>query len=193
MELLVFGLRLLVGAVLIGASFPKFADLDGFRLVVADYDVLAPAAVPFAAVAVPIAEAATGTALIFGIAPRAAAVGAAVLVAGFTAVILRNLFRGRTIACGCLGSLGNEKISWSLVVRDVALVAFASLVAARASHPLAVWTPIEAAPRGDVRARDALAVAVAVFALLVTAVLTGFMRRIDTIGRKFDHQAEDRA
>ena len=58
------------------------------------------------------------------------AVGAVVLLAMLTAVVV-NLARGRTPACHCFGRLSRDAIDWSTVARNGLLASLAGYVAAR--------------------------------------------------------------
>lgn len=85
------------------------------------------------AVVVPIVELATAIALL--VAPRSGAVAAIVLLAAFTAVLVRTIRSGRGVSCGCLGSLSDEPVTWTTVLRNGALAVMAVVVAAATSGP----------------------------------------------------------
>ena len=131
-------------AVLLGAaSGRKLRDLDGFRLLVADYRllpswVLRPVALFVAGV--------EGTlALLWLVAPWSsdvvglAAIGTAALLLIYAAAIAANLYRGRSwIDCGCGGG---GMLSWTMVVRNAVLAAFAVAPVAIAPEP-ATWADL---------------------------------------------------
>ena len=71
------------------------------------------------AVAVPAVELATAGSLV--VAPRWGGFAAVALLAAFTGVIVGALRSGRSVSCGCLGSLSRRPLGWSAVVRNGAL------------------------------------------------------------------------
>lgn len=61
----------------------------------------------------------TATALVTN--PRLGAGLALVLLAAFTAVIIRTIRAGLVVSCGCLGSIDRRPVSWDAVARNGAL------------------------------------------------------------------------
>src|SRR4051794_32444534 len=88
------------------------------------------ALVPPLAFAVPIVELVLAVALWIPPLRVPAAVAAALLFAAFTGVVANTLRLGRRVHCGCFGDLGRSEITIWTLVRNVALVAAAILVAA---------------------------------------------------------------
>jgi len=119
-------LRVALGALFLWAAATKLPDMAAFALDVANYRVLPPALVPYAAAAVVGIEVVAGIALLTGVLAKPAAVLAAVLLVAFTAFLVQALLRGIDLRCGCFG--GNEPASWWTVARDLALLAAAVAV-----------------------------------------------------------------
>ena len=136
------GLRLALGLLFLWAAVSKVPDLAAFAQDVANYRIVPPALVPYAAAAVVGIEIVTGIALVTGIAARPAAILASILLIAFTAFLAQALLRGIDLRCGCFGT--NEAASWWTVLRDLLLVAAALAVArlgdrrARQDSPLTV-------------------------------------------------------
>jgi hypothetical protein len=83
--------------------------------------------------AVPVVELAVATALLA--APRAGAVGALVLLAGFTVVLARGVALGVDVSCGCFGAASSAPVTPVTLLRTLFLVAAASCAAVLASGP----------------------------------------------------------
>jgi uncharacterized membrane protein YphA (DoxX/SURF4 family) len=86
----------------------------------------------------PPVEVASGVLLALGLGIRPVAALLALFLVGFSAAIAINLLRGRTIDCGCFGPVGNRRITWLTVGRNLVLVAMAVQVAAVAPTSLAL-------------------------------------------------------
>ena len=127
MKRVVLACRLFTGAVFVFAAATKLPDLRAFAETIANYRVF-PAAVvgPMAAMAVGI-EMITGLALIAGLFIRPAAMLASCMLVLFVAFLAQALLRGIDLRCGCFG--GDEIATWGTVVRDLALLVPAMLVA----------------------------------------------------------------
>jgi putative oxidoreductase len=124
------GARLVLGALFLWASTTKVPDMAAFAESVANYRIAPPALVPALASAVVGIEMLAGVALLANVWARAAAWVIAALLAGFTVGLTSALVRGIDLACGCFG--GNDPATWWTVLRDVALLALAVLVASTA-------------------------------------------------------------
>lgn len=127
-------LRLLLGGLLLLAGITKLTDRAGFRQAVAEYDVL-PRQLerPFAA-ALPWLETSLGVLLLLGLGTTLAASLATPLFLGFGIAIGVNLLRGRHVDCHCFGSVHSEQIGWPVLLRSIALVLAALVVALGASR-----------------------------------------------------------
>ena len=116
------GLALLFGV----AAGHKLADRARFLAVLGNYDLVPAGLVPLAGMAIVAAEAAAALLLTL---PPVRAHGACVavaLLAAYALAIAINLLRGRTrIDCGCLGFGRHDRIAWTLVARNLALIALA--------------------------------------------------------------------
>jgi len=121
--------RLFLAGVFLWAAVTKLPDMAAFATGVANYRLLPPALVPWAASAVVGVEVAVGLALLTGLWLRPAALAAAGLLALFTAGLTQALLRGIDLSCGCFG--GNEPATWLTVARDVAMLVPAAVLAWR--------------------------------------------------------------
>lgn len=156
------GLALLFGV----SAAHKLADRQRFLAVLKNYDLMPERLVPLAGAAVVAAEVVAIPMLVL---PPTRALGAylsVALLAAYALAIAVNLLRGRTrIDCGCFGFGRHDHIAWTMVVRNLALVALA----------LALLLP--ASQRGLV-ALDALTVGAS---LVVIAVLAATFIRLGTL------------
>ena len=127
-------LRLVLGVLLLLAGVTKLVDRARFREAVADYDIL-PSRLerPFAAL-LPWLETTLGVLLLLGLGTTAAAALAAPLFLSFALAIGINLWRGRNFDCHCFGSVQNERIGWPALLRSIALVLAALVVAVGTSR-----------------------------------------------------------
>lgn len=127
-------LRLVLGGLLLLAGGSKLADRAAFRAAVAEYRVL-PARLEAAfAAALPWIETALGALLLLGLGTAVAAALAAPLFLSFGAAISVNLARGRRFDCHCFGAVQRDPIGWPALLRSIALVTAAIVVAVGASR-----------------------------------------------------------
>jgi peroxiredoxin len=82
------------------------------------------------AVALPAIELLIAGALLPAASAPYAAVAATLLLAAFSFAIARVLIRGEEVECNCFGSLGDDRITRSTLVRDLVLLVPATLIAA---------------------------------------------------------------
>jgi putative oxidoreductase len=133
--LLAMAMRLALGGLFVVAGLLKLRDPAGFAQEIVNYD-LAPVLAPYLAIALPAVEVVAGLALI-AFPPawrRAGAVTVAGLMLMFLVATLVVIARGVNIECGCFGT-GSGPVGWSTVLRDLALLGLAVLLAAPAPSP----------------------------------------------------------
>ena len=127
-------LRLVLGGLLLLAGGSKLADRAAFRGAVAEYKVLpSELETPFATV-LPWLETALGVLLLLGLGTTVAAALAAPLFLSFGIAIGVNLARGRRFDCHCFGAVQRDPIGWPTLLRSIALVTAAIVVAVGASR-----------------------------------------------------------
>jgi uncharacterized membrane protein YphA (DoxX/SURF4 family) len=115
--------RLIVGMVFIVASWNKMLDPAGFAKLVHAYKLLPlPLVNPFAVV-LPWIEFVAGVLLILGAFPRSAATVSALLTIMFIVAISLTMIRGLSIDCGCFSLESGSEVGWSLLLRDIVLLA----------------------------------------------------------------------
>ena len=117
--------RVGLGGLLIVAGLLKARAPGAFATEIANYQ-LWPAVAPYVAATLPMIELGLGAALIA--APRAwrraAGLGAALLLVGFTLAVGSVYFRGLNIDCGCFGT-GGGPITFVTILRNLALLGVA--------------------------------------------------------------------
>lgn len=173
LELAVVGIRFFLGFLLIAAALPKLADRKRFASALAEYRVLPGSLINRSATAVPIAEVAVGSALIFGITLPVAATVAAALFAAFAVAVSVNLALNKRVDCGCGIGGGSRPLSWILVAEDVLLCVLSVWLAGAAGSPLTAWP---AAESSLVSRADGLAMAVVAGAVLLGGLILGQLR-----------------
>ena len=108
-NLVLLALRLVLAAVLIVAGVAKLADRTGTATALRDFQL--PAAwVPAVALSLPLAEIATGLALLPAASAPYAALAALGLVCVLSVAVGVNLLRGRTPDCHCFGRINSEPV-----------------------------------------------------------------------------------
>lgn len=122
---------LMLAAVLATAGVAKLRDRHRAREAISGFGVPASFAAPLALV-VPVAELAAALALVAGPARAWGALGALVLLVGFSLAIAWNLARGRSPDCHCFGRLHSSPAGPRTLGRNAALIALAGLVASNA-------------------------------------------------------------
>lgn len=81
------------------------------------------------AAVLPFAESVVGALLVAQFERRIVALVAAVLLVGFTILLVVRLVQGRRPPCACFGALSTKAIGWSNVARNGVLLALAAVVA----------------------------------------------------------------
>ena len=119
-------LRLGLGGLMVWAGQAKLHDPAAFAEEIGNYRLL-PMVAPLVSVTLPMIELFAGLALF---APRGPwRLGAALLNLGllamFTVAVTSTRLRGIDLSCGCFGT-AQSPVTWLTVVRDLALVAWAS-------------------------------------------------------------------
>ncbi|MFC3440619.1 MauE/DoxX family redox-associated membrane protein [Sphingobium rhizovicinum] len=127
--LALFGLTvsIAVGLLFLAAGIAQWRHRALLSGVIANYRLLPAALVAPAATALPLAEVATGAALLIGLHPLAVVAAMALLLL-FAGAMAINIVRGRShIDCGCGHGALRHPIGWPLVARNIALAALLGL------------------------------------------------------------------
>ncbi|OBA70169.1 hypothetical protein A5641_14265 [Mycobacterium sp. 1554424.7] len=128
--------RLLLGGIFAIAALAKLTDRDGVRRAVTAFGVPRAAAAPvgWALVATEL-----GIAALVAARPRIGAAAALIALAGFSAVVLASLARGRRVDCHCFGRLSAGPLGWPTLARNGFFAALAAYVALDGRF---AWTPM---------------------------------------------------
>lgn len=125
-------LRFLLALVFGGAAISKLQNAEEFHGVVRNFRLLPRAVDGPVAFALPWIELGIAASLVTGLGLTYAGLAAGALLLVFAAAIAINIVRGRTeIDCGCFRHGLRQRLSWSLIVRNVTLCAAALWVAAQ--------------------------------------------------------------
>jgi putative oxidoreductase len=114
-------LRIILGGLFMWAAFTKVPNMGLFAEQTAAYRLLPPGLVSVFAVCLVGVEILSGTLMVLGIAVRACAAVAMLMLGAFILALLQSLLRGIDLSCGCFG--GSDPASWWTVGRDVLLLA----------------------------------------------------------------------
>jgi uncharacterized membrane protein YphA (DoxX/SURF4 family) len=130
---------LLLDVVFATAAVAKLREPAVFAGVVEQYGLLPRAAIRPFAYALPAIELAAALGLLLPVSRAPAAAVLILMLLGFAAVMAINLARGRSdIDCGCFIGVQKQRISWTLVVRNLVLAGFGlALLAEGTGRPLA--------------------------------------------------------
>jgi len=133
----------LLAAVFFAAGISKLRALETFEGVVQNFRLLPERLVAPAAYTLPIVEVAVAAALLVPVSRSYGALAAVGLIGVFTVAVAINLLRGRReIDCGCFNSELKQRLSWWLVLRNLALAGLAWwLAGAAVSTSAASWVP----------------------------------------------------
>lgn len=115
-------IRIVIGFTFIISGLLKLFSLNYFTEIVYSMHVLPIFFVPYFAILLPIIEYVLGAFLIFGLSVKLTAKCIILLLISFTIVISINLIKGNLIDCGCFGNILQEKIGWSLLLREVIIL-----------------------------------------------------------------------
>ena len=128
-------LRLVLGAVVLGAGLLKVGHLETSARSVRAYQLLPYDVAGYLGYGLPVLEAAIGVLLVLGLFTRFSAVVAGLLMAVFIVGIASAWARGLSIDCGCFGKGGTIEPSQTQypqeIARDVGLLACAAWLALR--------------------------------------------------------------
>jgi uncharacterized membrane protein YphA (DoxX/SURF4 family)/thiol-disulfide isomerase/thioredoxin len=164
--------RIVLVGVFALAGVTKLMNLAGSREAVEGFGV-PPRLARSIGSALPFAEIAVAVALLPTASARWAAIGAALLLAGFSAGVARALSQGLAPDCNCFGQVASEPVSARTLVRNGVLAALALLIAiAGPGSALSSWTTSRSAA-------DILAALATVTAAVLATVL--YARRGATI------------
>jgi thiol-disulfide isomerase/thioredoxin len=122
----VLAARLLLGGMFVVAALAKLADRGGVQRAVMAFGVPR-AAAAFVGSAMIAAEFSIA-ALLVGPWINVGAVAALIALAGFSAVVLVSLARGRRLECHCFGRLSSGPLGWPTLSRNGCFAALAALV-----------------------------------------------------------------
>ncbi|MDH3196741.1 MAG: DoxX family membrane protein [Candidatus Krumholzibacteria bacterium] len=117
--------RLLVGVVLLYASWDKVQNPQSFAISVRAYELLPVSLSNLFALVMAWSELVAGAMLVMGVLVRPAAGAAFLLFALFTVALATALVRGMVIDCGCFGSGGDSHamVGLWMIARNVVLLA----------------------------------------------------------------------
>lgn len=125
--------------VLLAGAWQKLSDPVVFSGAVENYRLLPDPLVPLVARGLPLLELAAGVLLLFPETCLLGGVLALLLLCSVTAAVAINLSRGNaSIDCGC-GGLSSQPLSWSLVARNVVLMALVGLAVQEGAARTLVW------------------------------------------------------
>ncbi len=129
-----------LGVLMLLAGWAKLRDIERFRDVLANYELLAQPLLAPVALALALAECAAGVLLLPTATRPLGAALAALLWLVVTAAVVLALARGRGgIDCGCGGAQQDVPLGAGLVVRNLVLLALTAVAAAPIAAREVVW------------------------------------------------------
>ncbi|HMK98466.1 MAG TPA: MauE/DoxX family redox-associated membrane protein, partial [Acidimicrobiales bacterium] len=133
MELVLLVARIGLSLVFVLAGAGKLASRLSQNSLLETFE-LAPWARP-AVRALPFAELAVGTGLLFPATARPSAIAATGMLAVFSALLVRQAARGRETSCNCFGSLGASVTGWHPLARNLALLVASLVITGARTEP----------------------------------------------------------
>lgn len=119
-----------LAVILLAGAISKLRDVQAWFHAVEQFGLLSSRLTRPASIVVLAAELASGLLLLLPHTRVAGAMAAVLLLVIVTSAVIVDLRRGRTdISCGCGGLGSDQRLSWALVVRNLVLLACASLLA----------------------------------------------------------------
>lgn len=179
MDVSILIVRLALAAVFAVAALAKFSDLGRFRHALERFGLSGRLAEP-AGVFFPVAELAVAAMLVPVGTARWAALSAVVLLAAFSAVLVRVVVRGETVDCNCFGSFGSARVGRGTLGRNGVLLAMAGFVT------IAGWSDGGASAFAWIGGHAALAAVVGVVAIVTAAHLAFSWQLFRQNGRLLD-------
>lgn len=119
----VFVLRIFFGAMFLYSSIDKIQSPEQFAIAIRGYQLLPLELTNLFAITVAWAEAVAGILLLLGIFTRKAAAAVFILLVSFTIAIGTTIARGIAIDCGCFSNEGGSQTNYTLVIRNLFLIA----------------------------------------------------------------------
>ncbi|MBI3317513.1 MAG: DoxX family membrane protein [Candidatus Omnitrophica bacterium] len=138
---LLFILRLWIGLVFVYAGFSKLMEpVENFRGIIAQYEVIPYALVPFLSVVLPWIEFIFGTFMILGYATRLSALVLTALSFGFLMVLGSSqvLLGSVPVSCGCFGEGGIHLSVRQIFVLDILNTAIGIKLFSIKNHPFSL-------------------------------------------------------
>lgn len=133
--------RICLGLTLLVPAVAKLRRWSEFRGSVAAYRIGPEWSVMPLAILIPLAELASGLALVLGIGTTSAALTAFGLLLMFALAMAVNLLRGRShIDCGCFQSSSRQTLDWRLVTRNGILCGVAVVLMLSPASGVPDWT-----------------------------------------------------
>lgn len=125
---IIVGVRVVLGAVFVYASFPKILDPAGFAQDIANYQLLPQVWGNWAALFLPWLELVCGLTLMTGWKVRAGALLISILLLIFIGALSISLYRGLDIHCGCFSVEGTPTNLYVDLLRDGIMLAMSAVV-----------------------------------------------------------------
>jgi uncharacterized membrane protein YphA (DoxX/SURF4 family) len=125
--LVVTSARWFLGIVFLASALGKITDPAGFAENVAAFRIVPFAAVNVFAIVMTWTEFLVGLSLLNGVKYKSGALLVVVMNAVFIVAIASAMVRGLSVECGCF-TMAKSTVGWSLIARDVVLIAIASLL-----------------------------------------------------------------
>ena len=127
-NLFIFVLRIFLGGMFIYSAIHKIQNPDAFAIAIRGFDLLPLGLTNIFALFVAWSEIVAGIMLVFGVLTKQAAGAAFILLGMFTIAILTTIVRGIAVDCGCFSNEGGHQTDYTLIVRNLFLIAAAAMV-----------------------------------------------------------------
>lgn len=181
--------RFVLGTVFLLAGLAKLPRRGKFEQAVRGYELVPGRLARPVALVLPPVELAGGSLLVLGLGTGVVASCLAALLLVFAGAVSVNLLRGRSIDCGCFGSVAEKRITWLTVARNAVFIGVALLVAVASPPSLAIAQGIGGGGAASISSVDTVGFlivgSVATFTLTITQEAL-LVRRLSAVGKETD-------
>ncbi|WP_226535519.1 MauE/DoxX family redox-associated membrane protein [Fictibacillus halophilus] len=116
-------LRVIIGFIFLSSALHKIMNYRGHKAIVKNYKILPNDLISLFVFLEVISEFTFSIFFLIGLFTNYAAIGLAILLIAYSIAILMNIVRGNNeISCGCGGVIGEHKITYKLIVRNLLIL-----------------------------------------------------------------------
>lgn len=128
-------IRIPLSVIFLVSSLSKIFTIEEYFETIYEFRILPELLIFFCGYLIILAEYILGIFLLFNKTAKIAASGLIVLILFFLTAIVINLIRGNIVECGCFGNYLEEKIGWSILLRDFIILGLLYIINKNSPNP----------------------------------------------------------